>query len=73
MTKTTQTTKKSVSTSVDNSSEISAEIVDRQTTRDMLISAFIVSVTVNVFILAVWVVLNVAGSESATLSVVLGR
>jgi len=74
MTKTTKTTPKKIAHKTETvTSEISPEIADRQTSRDMLVAAFIVSVTVNVFILTVWVVLNVAGSETATLSVVLGR
>ncbi len=73
MTKTTKkTSKKTLSTSVAMQSN-NIVAADQQTKRDLFVAAFIVSVTLNFFVIALWVALNVVGNEATTLSVVLGQ
>ena len=74
MTKTTKTPAKKIAKVTVNKTLNTLVIeADRQTNRDMFIAAFIVSVALNLFIVATWVALNTVQSEAATLSVVLGR
>lgn len=74
MTKTTKTpTKKVTKVTAKTTVAESVIAVERQTNQDMLVAAFVVSVAINLFVVATWVALNTMQSEAATLSVILGR
>lgn len=74
MTKTTKTTtKKTAKTTEKHINGVAADAIESQTNHDMLVAAFVVSVTINFFVIATWVALNTINSEAATLSVILGK
>lgn len=73
MTKTTKTPTKKITKTTKNTVDVVTIDAERQTNHDMLVAAFVVSVTLNFFIVATWVALNTIQSEAATLSVILGQ
>ncbi len=73
MTKTTKTTTKKTTKTTDKKIDEAALAIESQTNHDMLVAAFVVSVTINFFVIATWVALNTINSEAATLSVILGH
>lgn len=74
MTKTTKTTTKKTAKITEKKTDEAASLaIESQTNHDMLVAAFVVSVTINFFVIATWVALNTINSEAATLSVILGR
>lgn len=73
MTKTTKTTTKKTAKTTENKIDAASVAIESQTNHDMLVAAFVVSVTINFFVIATWVALNTINSEAATLSVILGH